>query len=75
MIDCYNCFKEIFVSTDSKKIKDISEKYGAKVPFMRPKHLSDGYTKTIDVIADAIKRLKKITNLILFVVYILHQFL
>ena len=54
-----NCFKEIFVSTDSKKIKDISEKYGAKVPFMRPKHLSNDYTKTIDVIADAIKRLKK----------------
>ena len=32
-----NCFKEIFVSTDSKKIKSISEKYGAKVPFIRSK--------------------------------------
>ena len=54
-----NCFKEIFVSTDSKKIREISEKYGAKVPFIRSKQLSGDYAKTIDVLADAIKRLKK----------------
>ena len=34
------CFKEVFVSTDSGKIKDISEKFGAKVPFLRSKKLS-----------------------------------
>ena len=54
-----NCFKEIFVSTDSKKIKSISEKYGAKVPFIRSKKLSENYTKTIDVVIDAIHKLKK----------------
>mgnify|MGYP001997361184 CR=1 FL=1 len=32
------CFKDIFVSTDSIKIKKISEKYGAKVPFLRSKN-------------------------------------
>ena len=31
-------FDEIFVSTDSKKIKKISEQYGAKVPFLREKN-------------------------------------
>ena len=36
-------FNNVFVSTESKKIKKISEKYGAKVPFLRPK-LSDDNT-------------------------------
>ena len=33
-------FKEVVVSTDSIKIKKISEKYGALVPFLRPKNIS-----------------------------------
>ena len=33
------CFSDVFVSTDSIKIKKISEKYGAKVKFLRPKNL------------------------------------
>ena len=32
---------EVYVSTDSKKIKKISEKYGAKTPFLRPKKYSN----------------------------------
>ena len=31
---------EVFVSTDSLKIKKISERYGARVPFLRPKKYS-----------------------------------
>jgi len=31
---------EIYVSTDSKKIKKFSIKFGAKVPFLRPKNIS-----------------------------------
>ena len=31
---------KIIVSTDSVRIKDISEKYGAEVPFIRPKELA-----------------------------------
>ncbi len=50
-------FKEIFVSTDSKKIKTISEKYGAKVPFLRNKKLSNDDTPVIQVIEDAIKKI------------------
>jgi len=32
---------EVFVSTDSKKIKKISEYFGANVPFLRPGKYSD----------------------------------
>jgi len=51
-------FKDIFVSTDSKKIKTISEKYGAKVPFLRSKRLSDDKAPVIKVIEDAVKKIK-----------------
>ena len=33
--------KSIIISTDSKKTKNLSQKLGAKVPFLRPKKLSD----------------------------------
>ena len=32
--------KRVIVSTDCKKIKKISESYGATVPFLRPKYLA-----------------------------------
>ena len=53
-----NCFKEIFVTTDSKRIKQIAEKNGAKVPFLRSKKLSDSKTPVQKVIVDALKKLK-----------------
>ena len=52
-------FEEVIVSTDSKKIKTIAEKYGAKVPFIRPKNLSGDFTPTRDVIKHALDYLKK----------------
>ena len=42
-------FDEVIVSTDSKKIKKISEKFGAKVPFFRSKKLSNDNTGTMEV--------------------------
>ena len=51
-----NIFNQIIVSTDSLKIKKISEKYGADVPFIRPKNLSDDFTSTMDVIKHSLKR-------------------
>ncbi len=33
-------FSDIVVSTDSEEIADISKKYGASIPFMRPIHLA-----------------------------------
>jgi len=52
-------FDKIIVSTDSKIIAKIARKYRAEVPFLRPKKLSDDKTGTAEVIAHAIKWLKK----------------
>ncbi len=51
---------EYIVSTDSEKIKDVSELYGAKVPFFRPEHLADDRAKSIDVILHALDEMEKI---------------
>lgn len=45
---------EIVVSTDSNIIKEVAEKYGAKVPFLRPEALSDDSAKSIDLVLHAI---------------------
>lgn len=47
---------EVLVSTDSKKIKKIAENYGAKVPYLRKKKLSNSNSKTIDVIKDLFEK-------------------
>ena len=52
------CFDDVIVSTDDKEIAEISKKYGAKVPFVRPKNLSDNFTGTTPVIKHAIEWLK-----------------
>jgi N-acylneuraminate cytidylyltransferase/CMP-N,N'-diacetyllegionaminic acid synthase len=49
---------DILVSTDCEKIADISKKYGANVPFLRPKELATDDAKAIDVIIHAIDYLK-----------------
>tara|TARA_B100001029_G_C15034181_1_gene439020 strand:+ start:303 stop:992 length:690 start_codon:yes stop_codon:yes gene_type:complete len=38
-------FDDIYVSTDDLEIASIAEKYGAKVPFIRPKEISNDYAK------------------------------
>ncbi len=50
-----NCFDKIIVSTDDNNIAKIAIRYGADVPFLRPKKLSDDYTGTVPVISHAIK--------------------
>jgi pseudaminic acid cytidylyltransferase len=40
-------FDKIIVSTDSKEIADISKYYGAEVPFLRPKSISDDFFNNI----------------------------
>ena len=51
--------KNIYVSTDSLKIKSISEKTGLKVPFLRPKHLSTDTANMRDVILNALEHFVK----------------
>ncbi|OZB49337.1 MAG: CMP-N-acetlyneuraminic acid synthetase [Polynucleobacter sp. 39-45-136] len=45
---------EVIVSTDDREIADISIKYGAKVPFMRPVALASDEATSIDVIEHAV---------------------
>jgi CMP-N,N'-diacetyllegionaminic acid synthase len=51
-------FDKIIVSTDSPKIKKVALKYGAEVPFKRPKQLSKD-VPTEDVVLHAVKYLEK----------------
>ena len=50
-------FEKIIVTTDDLDIANISKNYGAEVPFIRDKNLSDDFTGTDDVIKDAIQKL------------------
>lgn len=52
-------FKKIIVSTDSNRIKKISIKYGASVPFLRNKNLSSDYTPIYKVLLNVLKKIKK----------------
>ncbi len=52
-------FEKVIVSTDSAEIASIAKEYGAEVPFMRPKELSDDFTSSGDVVAHAISFLKE----------------
>ena len=48
----------IIVSTDDKRIKSVAIKYGAEVPFIRPKKLSQDHILDYPVILHAVKKLK-----------------
>ncbi|WP_394135653.1 pseudaminic acid cytidylyltransferase [Aliivibrio fischeri] len=50
-----NCFDKVIVSTDDQEIADVARFYGAEVPFMRPKNISDDYATTMDVIQHAVQ--------------------
>ena len=43
-------FDHVVVSTDDDEIVEVARKYGAEVPFIRPKELSDDDTATVPVI-------------------------
>ncbi len=53
------CFDRIICSTDDEKIANIAQEYGAEIPFMRPKYLSDNHTGTVPVISHAIEQLQR----------------
>lgn len=52
-------FEKVIVSTDDEDIAKISKEYGAEVPFLRPKKLSDDFSNTMDVIKHTINYLKE----------------
>ena len=49
----------IVVSTDSKEIAKVANKYGAEVPFLRPKYLATDDAKAIDNYIYTVKKIKK----------------
>tara|TARA_A100001015_G_scaffold307910_1_gene404621 strand:+ start:1271 stop:1963 length:693 start_codon:yes stop_codon:yes gene_type:complete len=52
-------FSRVIVSTNNKKISDISKKYGAEVMLRDKKFLSNNQTPVGDVIKDLVKKFKK----------------
>ena len=51
-------FEKVIVSTDDEEIANIAKSYGAEVPFLRPKELSDDFTGTEDVVNHTVEYLK-----------------
>ncbi len=52
-------FDYIFVSTDSKKYANIAKKYGANVPFLRPKKISKSTSPDYEWVNFSLKKLEK----------------
>ncbi|MAZ07754.1 MAG: pseudaminic acid cytidylyltransferase [Rickettsiales bacterium] len=53
-------FKKIIVSTDNEKIANIAIKYGAEVPFIRPKKFSNDKVGIDEVMIHAIRSVKNL---------------
>lgn len=59
------CFDRVIVSTDDADIAEVALKFGAEVPFMRPRPLADDFATTADVMhhaADWLQRQGKPTS-------------
>jgi len=52
-------FSHVFVSTEDKEIAKISKKFGAEVPFLRPKKLSNDIVHVDDVLVHAVRKLQE----------------
>jgi len=57
-LDC-EFVDRVIVDTDSPKIARIAKKYGAEVPFLRPKKFATAKAQVIDSILNVLNRLKK----------------
>ncbi len=51
-------FDKVVVSTDDEEIASIAKAYGADVPFLRPKELSDDFTGTDEVVSHTLEYFK-----------------
>lgn len=54
-----NLFEKVIVTTDDKEIASIARRYGADVPFFRPKELSDDFVFPAEVVDHAIEYLNQ----------------
>lgn len=53
---------DVIVSTDDEKIAEISQKYGAQIPFMRPDYLATDSSIAIDTYLYTIEKLNELNN-------------
>ena len=53
-------FSHVIVSTEDKEIAKISKKFGAEVPFMRPKNLAKDTTGMAEVLVNAVLQLNSL---------------
>ena len=51
-------FDRVIVSTDDPDISQVAQEFGAEVPFLRPKEISDDHTGTHQVVGHALKWLQ-----------------
>jgi len=54
------CFEHVVVSTDDNEIASIAKKYGAEIPFLRPKKLANDYSGMSDVLIHGIFKLRSL---------------
>ena len=59
-------YDHVVVSTEDKKIAQIAKKYGAEIPFLRPKNLSTDTAGFTDVMIHGINELKKLNYTLFF---------
>lgn len=64
-------FDRIIVSTDSYKIKKISEKFGAEVPFLRPEYLARDNSNIVDAVLHLLTELETKEKYIPDLIYLL----
>lgn len=55
-----NIFQRVIVTTDDEEIATIAGKYGAEIPFIRPKELSNDFTGIADVTNHAVDYLENL---------------
>jgi CMP-N,N'-diacetyllegionaminic acid synthase len=67
-----NSIDRIIVSTDDEEIAQISKNFGAETPFIRPSHLSQDESSTLDVLLHTIEWCKKYENLSYDIILLLH---
>lgn len=62
----------VIVSTEDSVIAEVSKKYGAEVPFIRPKELARDDSSTINVLLHAVDWLKKNEEYLFDILVLLH---
>lgn len=53
------CISDVYVTTDSLEIAEVSRKYGAQVPFLRPASLASDNASAVDVYLHAVDFINK----------------